>query len=263
MRINHQKDMGHMPQPVRILHLSDLHFGRIEPLVLKELESFIKAHRESINLVILTGDLTQRAKSHEFKQAKEFIDSLNCPFFLVPGNHDVPLYNIFLRFFSPYRKFLKFIGPLAENYYENEALAVYGLWSTNHFSIKSGKVFSKDLLKLEEKFNNLPPHKIKIIAAHHPILSGTEKIRGDIKRVIDLHPHLILSGHTHQSEVRPLNEIQPLPLLIASGTSTSNRTREETNSFNLITVNSGTDILVETFARSSKGFELIKKYQTS
>ena len=157
--------------PLNILHLSDLHFGRISQQVLFDLETFIKARKEEIHLAILTGDLTQRARSHEFMAAREFLNSLGCPLFLVPGNHDVPLYNLFLRFFSPYKKFLKYIGPFATNFYEDERIAVYGMWTTDNFTIKTGRISDKDLRCAEEKLGKVSANKIKIIASHHPLTS--------------------------------------------------------------------------------------------
>ena len=248
---------------VKILHLSDLHFGRIEPKVLSALESFIKTHKESLDLIILTGDLTQRAKKSEYLEARKFLDTFDCPLFLIPGNHDIPLYNIFLRLFTPYRKFLKYIGPLAKNFYEDDNLAVYGIWSTNHFTIKSGRLFKKDIKDLEDKFKDIPDHKIRIIASHHPLLDkGSHHLKSKIKKMIDLRPHLFLSGHEHQSNVQYLNDEKQFPLLISSGTSSSSRVRDESNSFNLISIDENKSVTVETFAFENNGFICSNTFKT-
>ena len=168
-----------MRETFSVIHLSDLHFGRIHCDILHYLEKFLIERKQDISLAILTGDFTQRARSQEFKDAREFISSLSCPLFLVPGNHDVPLYNLFLRFLSPYKKFLKYLGPFAQNYYEDERLAVFGLWTVDNFSVKTGRLSAKDLDSLEQKFKNIPEHKLKIIASHHPLATLKHKhLRG-------------------------------------------------------------------------------------
>lgn len=249
------------PGSTRILHLSDIHFGRIDESVLNDLQSYILSKKSELDLVIITGDLTQRAKKNEFLSARAFLDSLHCPVVVVPGNHDVPLYNIFLRFFAPYFKFCKFLGRYSEHFYENEHVAVYGIWSTNNFSVKDGKVTNTILTDLENKFREVSPHKIKIIASHHGLFSKNEPMKGDAQRVLSSHPHVLLSGHEHQSGVTQLPS-RKFPLIISSGTSTSNRLRVEANSFNLITVNMGQDIVVETFVREQNSFLMKKKFET-
>lgn len=219
--------------PLTIMHLSDLHFGRISQKVLFDLETFIRSRKEEIHLAILTGDLTQRARSHEFKQARDFLNTLGCPLFLVPGNHDVPLYNIFLRLFSPYKKFLKYIGPFATNFYEDERVAVYGLWTTDNYTIKTGKISTRDLREAEAKLSKVSPDKIRIIASHHPLTSiNHPRIKSDLLRLTSLSPHFFLWGHEHHAQVHEM--VSGKSYIVASGTSASTRTRSEANSFNLI-----------------------------
>lgn len=204
-----------------------------------------------LKLAIVTGDLTQRAKKTEFEAAREFMSSLNSPLFIVPGNHDVPLYNLFLRFFSPYKKFLRYLGPFAQNFFENENVAVFGMWTTDNFSIQSGKLHEKDLDELNEKFSTVPAHKIKIIACHHPIKSDKK-----LHQALDTNPHFILWGHTHQSGVSKIDST----LLLSSGTSTSTRTKSEANSFNYMTFNDD-EVVIEIYRHSNelKAFEVIDR----
>lgn len=206
---------------------------------------------KEIKLAIVTGDLTQRAKKREFLAAREFISSLNSPLFVVPGNHDVPLYNLFLRFFSPYKKFLRYLGPFAQNFFENEDVAVFGLWTTDNFTIQSGKLHEKDLHELKEKFSAVPAHKIKIIACHHPLKSDK-----NLKEALGTNPDFILWGHTHQSGVTKLGAT----LLLSSGTSTSTRTKTEANSFNYMTFNND-EVVIEIYRHSKllTAFEVIDR----
>ncbi len=233
-----------MGRAYSIIHLSDLHFGRIQPDILEQLDSFIKLKSNEIKIAIVTGDITQRAKKREFKAAIEFISSLKSPLFVVPGNHDVPLYNLFLRFLSPYKKFLRYMGPFAQNFYEDEDIAIYGMWTTNNFRVQSGELRKKDINELKEKFSRVPDHKIKIIACHHPV--------GD--KLLNLNPDFILWGHEHQSGVRKIDNT----FMLAAGTSTSSRTRAEANSFNYISIDDN-NLKIEVYRHSKnlKAFEVI------
>jgi len=183
------------------------------------------------------------------------MSSIHSPVFMVPGNHDVPLYNLFLRFFSPYKKFIRYLGAFAQKSFEDENLAVYGMWSTNNFSIQSGKIHEKDLHELKEKFRNIPAHKIKIIACHHPM--NKDK---NLAEALGTNPNFILWGHTHQSGVIKKEKT----LMVASGTSTSTRTKTEANSFNYMTfVND--EVLIEVYrhSKTNNGFEVIDRHKFS
>lgn len=250
-----------MKRPFSIIHLSDLHFGRIHPVTLEHLDQFMTERKDDIKLAILTGDMTQRAKTEEFLAAKEFMHSLNAPLFVVPGNHDVPLYNLFLRFFSPYKKFLRYLGPFAQNYYEDENVAVFGLWTVDNFTIQSGKLRAEDLEEIEEKFRNVSPEKIKIIACHHPLFSIRHpKIKKDLTRLMDLKPHFILWGHEHQSSISSVHENELYPIILASGTSVSSRIRIEANSFNYMTfTDEGFSIEIFHHFKSHHKFDVVEK----
>ena len=213
----------------------------------------MQERKGELKLAILTGDLTQRAKKTEFISAVTFMNSLPCPLFVVPGNHDVPLYNLFLRFFSPYKKFLRYIGPFAKNTFEDDDLAIYGPWTLDRFTVKEGRVSEDDLEKARKFFSKIPSHKIRIVASHHPL----EKMK-NVKNVLALSPHFILSGHEHQSEIRGIGPRESFPVILAAGTSTSNRTRSEANSFNLLSFENNTvHTQVFVYQDQSKSFECI------
>lgn len=245
-----------MNRPFSVVHLSDLHFGRIHPEILQHLDDFLKLRKKEIKLAVLTGDLTQRAKKNEFLAAKQFMESLDSSLFVVPGNHDVPLYNLFLRFLSPYKKFMKYLGPFSKNYYEDDDIAIFGLWTVDNFSVKTGKLREQDMKELEKKFSEVPSSKIKIVACHHPLIS----MKSDMERLLNLAPHLLMWGHEHQSGIQQLNEKERFPMILSSGTSTSSRTRAEANSFNYVTVNEN-EFVIEIYRHSRLlgGFEVIDR----
>ncbi|MCM2351559.1 MAG: metallophosphoesterase [Bacteriovoracaceae bacterium] len=242
-----------MNKPFSLIHLSDLHFGSKHATIIKQLGNFFIQRKEEIKLAILTGDLNQRVSRKELVLVKNFITSLNFPLFLVPGNHDIPFYNLFYRFYSPYNKFLKYLGPFTQNYYEDDFFAVYGLWTADHFSVQRGTLTHSNLDEMEEKFKRAPSDKIRIIACHHPLLClKNPRIKNDIKRIMNIAPHLILWGHEHRTTIQGLNDEQTFPILLAS--------EGKANSFNYVTFTER-ELLVETYRYSKliNSFEVIDR----
>ena len=136
------------------------------------------------------------------------------------------------------------MGPFAQKFYEDEDIAIYGMWTTNNFRVQSGELRKKDINELKEKFSHVPDHKIKIIACHHPV--------GD--PLLSISPDFILWGHEHQSGVKKIDGT----FMLAAGTSTSSRTRSEANSFNYISIDDDKlKIEVYLHSKSLKAFEVI------
>ncbi len=247
---------------LNIIHLSDLHFGRIQNQVLLDLEAYVESVKDQLNLVVITGDLTQRAKKEQFIAAKEFIEKIKCPVFVVPGNHDVPLYNLFLRFFSPYSRFKKYMGNLISNFYEDENFSIFGLWTVNPFRVEDGRISAHDILNVTEKFSKVDPKKIRILAGHHPISTFEEpKIKKLFEKLIELRPDFLMWGHDHQSSITYFDEAKKtFPIMMASGTTVSSRVRKEANSFNWISV-TGYDVVIKTMVHlNGIGFSAEKEF---
>src|SRR5215204_973472 len=101
-----------------ILHLSDLHFGRVNPVLLEPLMTTVREVEPDV--VAISGDLTQRARSHQFQQARAFLDALPTPQIVVPGNHDIPLHNLFARFVEPLTKYRRYITEDLQPVYDDE-----------------------------------------------------------------------------------------------------------------------------------------------
>lgn len=216
----------------RLLHLSDLHFGTIDPQLPQLIHQFVERSRSSepIDLVVISGDLTQRARTSQFQQASQFIYQLNVPCVVIPGNHDIPLYNFLQRWLMPLRKFNQNIDLNLSEYHDDFMDAV-GIHTTNRFSVKDGRYSSRLWKGIEQKFDS---EKWRILALHHPPKDFDHSQR--FKEHIELiKPHLILSGHYHQSGAQWHND-EKKTVEVSAGTATSTRTREEKNSFNLITL---------------------------
>src|ERR687889_1424872 len=109
----------------RIIHLSDVHFGRTDPVVVAAVLALVR--RMEPHLVVVSGDLTQRARAWQFREAREFLDALPRPQIVVPGNHDVPLYNVFARFFQPLDNYKEHITRDLEPFYADAEIAVLGV----------------------------------------------------------------------------------------------------------------------------------------
>src|SRR5882672_7941733 len=121
-----------------IVHLSDIHFGRVDAAVVGPLIETI--NQIAPDVVAVSGDLTQRARSRQFIEARAFLDELPKPQIVVPGNHDVPLHNVFTRFARPLAKYRRYINEDLRPFYHDEELAVLGVNTARSLTIKGGRI---------------------------------------------------------------------------------------------------------------------------
>ena len=227
----------------RIAHLSDLHFGRTDPEVVRG--AIDAVCRLKPDLVVVSGDLTQRARSHQFRAARAFLDRLPKPQIVVPGNHDVPLWNLFARGLSPLRKYRRNITRDLEPFFADDEIAVLGLNTARSLTIKDGRINRQQIDVAVARFSAGAPHCLHILVTHHPFDQPDKGDAGDIvgravmaMSAIGDRVDLILSGHLHLA--RSESSAQRYPgsgaLLILAGTATSTRRRGEANAFNLLQV---------------------------
>ena len=230
----------------KIVHLSDLHFGTIEPKILSALTKKVNAERPDI--VVVSGDLTQRAREQEFKEAHQFLDTLPMPQIVVPGNHDVPLYNLLLRTFHPLRHYRKYITDELNPFYFDNEMAVLGINTARSLTFKGGRINHQQIADIVKRFKPVSDSVIKILVTHHPFEgSGGARTNGIVGRAkmavegfsgcgIDL----ILSGHLHGSRIGLSASQYDMggysALMIQAGTATSMRRRSEVNSFNILNI---------------------------
>src|SRR5882757_719170 len=147
-----------------IVQISDMHFGRIDYDVTEKLRETVTAIKP--DLLVVSGDLTQRARSHQFQEAREFLDSMPKPQIVVPGNHDVPLHNVFSRFISPLAKYKKFITDNLRPFYMDDELAVMGINTARSFTVKGGRINSGQITAIREKFCGLKDEMLKAVVTH-------------------------------------------------------------------------------------------------
>lgn len=224
----------------RIAHLSDLHFGKIRSETLKPLREALR--RLAPDLVVVSGDLTQRATKDEFIDARDFLNGLvDAPQLIVPGNHDIPLYNLWRRFVQPRKRFDHHIT--AERYpsWSRHGVMVVGIDTARSWAISNGRINRAQLRALHDRFATAPESHLRIVVAHHPFvlpdeLPTTDRVgRADmaLSSLMESAVDLILTGHRHIPWVSPLSTSVPT---VHAGTTTSTRTRGVGNSFNEIVV---------------------------
>src|SRR5436190_9537967 len=150
----------------KIVHLSDLHFGTERSGIVSALVKDINGINPDI--IIVSGDLTQRARVNQFKAVKHFLSSLNHHNIVcVPGNHDISLYNIIERFFYPYAKYERWIASNFANHIIKDNIAILGVNSVTPYKSMSGYITDKQLDSIQTFFSKVPDHLIKIIVMHH------------------------------------------------------------------------------------------------
>src|ERR671921_393319 len=229
----------------KIFPLSDLRFGRIDAALVEPLAEAVNEARPS--LVVVSGDLTQRARSQQFEEARAFLDRLPRPQVVVPGNHDVPLYDVYSRFARPLDKWRRFISEEVEPTYEDEEMVVAGVNTARSLTRKYGRVNEQQVAGLRERLCKYPDGVLKVIVTHHPfdVPEGADEreIVGRAQMAMEAlaacGADLLLAGHMHVGQTGHTAERYKIQghaaLYVQAGTATSNRVRGgESNSFNLV-----------------------------
>lgn len=232
-----------------IAHLSDLHFGRIShPGVVDTLVD--EVNEGEVNLVALSGDLTQRARPAEFESARAMLDALEPPLLVVPGNHDVyPWWRPVRRLWTPLRRYRRYISDDLAPTYETDAVAVLGLTSAFGATVKGGRIGPTDRAVIADYFEGVPEGRFKVLVVHHHLTwirsigphGVARQARKTLEVAADAGVDLILCGHLHVSHIEPLGVIpgEHRIVIASAGTATSNRWRHPTgpvNFYNVVTV---------------------------
>lgn len=255
-----------------LVHLSDLHFGRVDPAIVTALEHDVRAIAP--DLVIVSGDLTQHSRMGEFRDARAFLERLGRPFLAVPGNHDITPYRIFERFFDPFRRWREHIHDDIEPVWRDERVYVIGLnsarpagWSLDW---SAGRLNRRQLDGLAKRLAACPDDLVRIVVAHHPVIAPEDTHRAGVLgraalTLRYLHASgidLVLSGHLHRSFLKEASagglgrnvaapaaptapgvpDPPPLPtgpLVLLAGTATSTRLRGDANAYHVIRAGGG------------------------
>lgn len=247
-----------------IAHLSDLHFGRLDEAVLDPLRAALEGLGP--DLVVVSGDLTQRARKGQFREAKEYLDTLPMPQIVVPGNHDVPLYNVVKRFLAPLANYREIVTDDLQPDYVDDEIAVVGVNTARSFVFKGGRINEEQVEAVRAKLCGLPDGVTKILVTHHPFDVPEDSREGDqivgrarmaLEKLAGCGADLLLAGHLHDAHVGHTAERYPIAgisaLVVQAGTATSSRTRESPNSFNVLRVESN-HVTVEQHAWDGSAF---------
>jgi len=240
-----------------LVHLSDIHFGRVDDEIVSPLIEAVK--KINPDLVAVSGDLTQRARSHQFKQARAFLESLPAPQIVVPGNHDVPLHNVLARFTQPLGKYRHYITDDLRPFYYDDEIAVLGVNTARSLTIKGGRISERQVDWMRERLCASDPGAVKVVVTHHPfdLPEGHDeralvgRARMAMEQLASCGADLFLAGHLHVSHTTHSATRYKIKghsaLVVQAGTAASTRGRGEENSFNVVRIDRP-HIAVERFA---------------
>lgn len=258
-------NLNSLPGSSRIAHLSDLHFGTVLPEMCARLLDAMETAEPDV--VVISGDLTQRATPLQFREAAAFLKKLRFPKVVVPGNHDIPLWNLYRRFFSPLKAYRKAVDSDVEPGYKNDRLVIMGINSARSLEWKEGRISLRQIRRIESEFVDATPSVFKVVVMHHPLIPCFEGNRFHVVKradkalntMITAGIDLVLTGHLHHQYACQSVHKRAL-LAIQAGTALSNRTRDTLNSFNIIdiTANDHVKLTVHEWEAGGRKFHAVK-----
>jgi 3',5'-cyclic AMP phosphodiesterase CpdA len=239
-----------------LIHLSDLHFGCIDHALIRPLLTIIEQLQP--DLIAVSGDLTQRARRGQFREARAFLSALPFPQIIVPGNHDVPLYNPLARFVGGLERYRRYMTDDLEPFYADAEIVVLGLNTARSFTFSQGRINATQIVSTERRLRSYGENVVKVIVTHHPFdlperynkRAIVARARTATERLASCKVDVFLAGHLHISHAGPstfrIKTGGRSSLLVQAGTATSTRGRGEANAFNVIRIQNP-DIAVERF----------------
>ena len=226
----------------RLALLADLHFGRADPDLAEALLSALAEARPE--LVLIAGDFVQRARAGQFRLARAFLDALPAPWRAVPGNHDLPLWNLPARLAAPRAGYRRWIASRTGFSLATEDALILGLDTTTRWRHQRGRVGPGQIARVAAEMAGAGS-RVPVILAHHPFHQRADVAKDlmigapeALDRWADAPPHLLLTGHLHAFLVEPFVARRGggQTLQVHCGTSTSRRTRGTPNDFALIEI---------------------------
>jgi 3',5'-cyclic AMP phosphodiesterase CpdA len=229
-----------------LLQISDPHFGTEQVHVVEALAALARAQRP--DLVVLSGDITQRARPLQFEAARAFTDRLGVPVLAVPGNHDIPLFDLWARLRRPYAGYIAAFGETLEPLHTAPDLMVVGVNTTRAWRHKHGEVSSAQIDRVAALVASASPAQLRVVVVHQPaavtlVQDMPNRVRGfaaALRRWSEAGADLVMGGHIHLPYVLELQGLARPMWVVQAGTAVSARVRHGVpNSVNV--VRTGTD----------------------
>lgn len=253
---------------MRILHLSDLHFGTELPGLVENLSARLK--EIPADLLIVSGDFTQVGSAAEFSQARRFLDSLEIPFLCVPGNHDIPRYSLLERLRHPYTRYQQAICDDLMPVYNKNDVCIIGINTARrilpHWNWAHGAISRAQLDEIENIYKTCTA-RVKILVMHHPVLKAqnvnfnTIVFGGAyaIERLRTMDINLVLTGHVHHASLTTMQSVNSHDtLFLSASTALSTRLRgSSANGYNVITIHDD-KMTIEPFSYQENRFDPLK-----
>lgn len=224
-----------------LLQISDTHFGTEQPQVVEALVALAAQQRPDV--VVLSGDITQRARPAQFLAAKAFVDRLGAPVLAIPGNHDIALFDLWARLTGPYARYGAVFGHEIEPVHSSRDLLIIGVNTTRAWRHKIGEVSAAQIERVAKLLTAASPHQLRVVVVHQPaavtqaldqpnLLRG----RGPAVRVWSAAgADVVMGGHIHLPYTLALQGLARRLWVVQAGTAVSSRTRPEApNSVNLV-----------------------------
>lgn len=254
---------------MRLLHLSDLHFGTETSFI----KSALLAHIREIpaDLVIISGDFTQTGSKAEFIKARTFLDELNLPTLCIPGNHDIPRFELIERFSNPYRKFKTYIAPDLSPVLRQGNVCIAGITTARralpHWNWANGSVSKQQLNMLKTAYGK-DEAKYRVCVMHHPVHQAEGNplqtvVFGGRKALLalkDMKVDLVLTGHVHHASITTIEDGGHNTVFLSASTALSTRLRTQKNGYNVVTF-SEDSMLIEIFIHTDRGFICLEKLE--
>jgi 3',5'-cyclic AMP phosphodiesterase CpdA len=224
-----------------LLQISDPHFGTEQPPVVEALVRLAAQQRP--DLLVLSGDITQRARPGQFRLARAFMDRLGTPLLAIPGNHDIPLLNPGARVFHPYSRHSAAFGDELEPVHSSRELLVLCVNTTRWYRHKNGEVSPGQIDRVARRLGVAGPEQLRVVVVHQPVAvlragEGHNLLRGHaaaLRRWAAAGGDLVMGGHIHLPYVMALPDLARPMWAVQAGTAVSSRVRDGIpNSVNLV-----------------------------
>lgn len=251
---------------MRLIHISDLHFGTEIPALVQSLRDHVMA--TPADVVVVSGDMTQVASHTEFKRAYDFLHSLDLPLFCIPGNHDIPRYNLVERFADPYGRYQQYFGGDMMPILLSDNVCMIGINTARpilpHWNWAHGAISRRQLQALKHYYEQ-HPHKVRVCVMHHPLQTTMDENFKNIiygraealQEIGDMGIDLVLTGHVHHAAATFMDFGQHRTVFLGASTALSRRTRRSANGYNVIDIANDV-ITMKIYSFQNEKFDLLE-----